>query len=323
MSEVNRYHVFVNTQLRTSSSKSASDFSLAVNPPLMLNHPNNYFVCQIMSVEIPYTWFQVNSSNNTLQIGYNLNTTSFTNYTITILAGNYNINQLILALGNAIDSVIPTRTYSYNIVYDPVSGKLSFGLSKVAPLPTVIIAINFPANPFLARMFGCLGNSNIVFGYSNSLYHNVSSSTNVNVNPVSSIYIRSTNLKQIKNQENLVLGYGQDPSDILCKIQVMTPPKTYVYYNGELGLSARISNPIIDKLDIYLSDNYSFGMDLNSNDWTFRISFYEMKPVESLAHTATLDYKRGVDSTTQKVKKEEPIQEEQPDETIKQKRYQK
>lgn len=277
MTELNRYHIFVSSALRNSGT--SSEFSISVNPPLTKQHPYNYFVAQIASVELPYSWDQVNSSNNTLQFSYNMGS-GFTNYTCTITEGNYNILQLITALTNAIDSVIPAHTWTWNITYSQTTGKVTFGIALVPPLPTIMLNINFPANTFLARMFGCLSSSNIIFGYSSSSYQTASGSTNVNVNPISSIFIRSTNLAQIKNQENLVAGYTQDVSDILCKIQVLTPPKTWVMYNGELGLSAKLTNPIIDKIDVYLSDNYSFSLNLKNNDWTFRITFIEYRPVD-------------------------------------------
>lgn len=320
MTEINRYHIFVSSQLRSAESKSSSDFSIEVNPPLVLSHPNHYFVSQIMSVELPYSWFQINSTNNTLPFIYNMGAGNV-NYTATIAEGNYNVIQLLAALYNAVAAVIPTPTWTDGSVYNPATGRITFGIKNPALLPTIIISYDFPANPFLARMFGCLNNSFIVYGYTGGSYYYATGQTNVNVNPVSSVYIRSTNLKQIKNQENLVVGHGQDPSDILCKLQVYTPPKTIVFYNGELGLSARIANPIIDKLDIYLSDNYSFGLDLKGNDWTFRISFYEMKPlIETEAHSATLringtshllvnSIQNGIPRLEEE-KKEEPVKEE-------------
>lgn len=276
MTEINRYHVFINTELR--SSGTSSDFSIPVNPPLVKVHPNNYFVAQIVSVEIPYSWLQVNSGNNTLPILYAVNGGTLAPYTITLTSGNYNINTLITALKNAIDAVIPPHTWTHNYVYNQDTGKLTFGILNAGAYTGVAIAINFPNNSFLARMFGCLAQSNIVYGWDGTTYQTVAGSTNVNVNPVSSIYIRSTNIKQIKNQESMVVGSGQDPSDILCKLQIYTPPRTYVFYNGELGLSARITNVLIDKLDIYLSDNYSFDLDMMNNDWTFRITFIEYEP---------------------------------------------
>jgi hypothetical protein len=323
MTEINRYHIFVSSELRTPGSKSSNDFSVAVNPPLVLSHPNHYFVAQIMSVEIPYSWLQVNSGNNTLGILYETNGGAFAPYTITLTPGNYNVNTLLTALGSAIDAVIPVHTWKHNYVYNQDTGKITFGIKDAGAYTSVAIAINFPANSFLARMFGCLAQGNVVYGYASLTYQNVTGTTNINVNPVSSIYIRSTNLKQIKNQESLVLGEGQDPSDILCKLQIYTPPRTYVFYNGELGLSARITNPIIDKLDLYLSDNYSYDLDMMNNDWTFRISFYEMKPlIITEAHDATLKFNgtgvlNGIGSG------KEPETKEEEDPAVKERKFQK
>jgi hypothetical protein len=281
MTEINRYHIFVNTALRSNTSQSSSNFTVNVNPPLTKSHPNHYFVAQIVSVEIPYTWNQVNSTNNTLQITY-----QNISYTITITPGNYTVYTLISELASQVNKTIPAHTWTDNTIYNPNTGVITFGITGISSnsTTTIVLAYNFPANPFLARMFGCLNNNQIIFGYGpvNSVYQyiNISGSTNVNVNPVSSIYIRSSNLKQLKNQENLVIGYPQDPSDILCKLQVYTPPKTWIFYNGELGLNARITNPILDKMDIYLSDNSSFDLNLNNNDWTFRITFIEYRPFD-------------------------------------------
>ena len=281
MTEINRYHIFVNTALRSNTSQSSSNFTVQVNPPLTKDHPNHYFSAQIVSVEIPYTWNQINSTNNTLQVIY-----QGINYSINLTAGNYTVYTLITELATQVNNTIPSHPWTDNTTYNPNTGVITFGITNVpsGSTTTYTIGYNFPANSFLARMFGCLNNSSIIFGYGpvSGVYQyiNINGSTNVNVNPVSSIYIRSSNLKQLKNQENLVSGYSQDPSDILCKLQVYTPPKTWIFYNGELGLSARITNPIIDKLDMYLSDNSSFNLNLNNNDWTFRITFVEYRPFD-------------------------------------------
>jgi hypothetical protein len=274
--EINRYHIFVNTALRNSGT--TSDFSINVNPPLVKAHASNYFVAQIVSVEIPYSWLQVNSTNNTLPVALQINGGAYSYATLVITEGNYTALSLSTALFSALKSAFPTITFTDGTVYDPTSGKYTFGILGAGAYTSVVVSYNFSANTFLARMFGCLAATNIIFGYASLTYNNVSGSTNCNVNPVSSVFIRSSNLKQLKNQENLVTGFSQDPSDILCKIQVYTPPRSWIFYNGELGLSAKITNPIIDKLDIYLSDNYSFALKMNNNDWSFRITFIEYEP---------------------------------------------
>jgi hypothetical protein len=274
--EINRYHVFCNTAQR--SSGTSNDFSIALNPPFVKVDPHSYFVAQIVSVEIPYSWFQVTSSNNTLQFYYTVNGGAPTLYSTTIDVGNYTVTSLIANYSLKIESVLPAHTWSHNLSYNADTNKITFGIKTASAYTSIVLAINFPANNFLARMFGCLGSTSIVYGYASSTYQNVNASTNCNVNPVSSIYIRSSNLRQVRNQENMVAGYKADPSDILCKLQVYTPPKSYIFYNGELGLTAKIVNPVIDKIDLYLSDNYSFALDMNNNDWTFRITFIEYMP---------------------------------------------
>ena len=317
MTEINRYHIFVNTALRSSTSASSSNFTIQVNPPLVKSNPFHYFTAQIASVEIPYAWTQINSTNNSLQIVY-----QGIYHTLTLSPGNYTVNTLISEYQYQLYKAVGFITWSDNTTYNQSTGILTFGIKGLdkASIVTYAIAINFPANPFLARMFGCLNNANITYGYGSILgtyqYINVNGSTNVNVNPVSSIYIRSSNLKQIKNQENMVAGYGQDPSDILCKMQVFTPPKTWIFYNGELGLSARVTNPIIDKMDIYLSDNGSFALNLNNNDWTFRITFVEYRPIDmSDAYMKTKDL-NGILTLTHPIKIEQTPEPEEESETV-------
>jgi hypothetical protein len=274
--EINRYHIFCNTAQR--SSGNVNDFTITVNPPLQKSDPHSYFVAQIVSVEIPYTWFQITSANNALEFAYTVNGGITSLYTMHIMPGNYNINTLITNFSAQMEAIIPAHTWSSNLIYNSDTNKITFGIKNASGYGSIVLAVNFPANNFLARMFGCLQSFAIVYGYNAGIYQNVSGTQNVNVNPVSSIYIRSSNLRQVRNQENMVDGYKADPSDILCKLQIYTPPKSWIFYNGELGLSAKIVNPIIDKIDIYLSDNYSFALDLNNNDWTFRITFIEYMP---------------------------------------------
>lgn len=311
MTEINRYHIFVNTALRNVGTQS--EFSINVNPPLVITNPGNYFIAQIVSVEIPYSWLQVNSTNNTLPVGINLNNAGFSFATLVIAPGNYTANSFSAALFTALKVAFPAVTFTDGTTYNASSGKYTFGILNAGAYTSVIISYNFNANPFLARMFGCLASTNIIFGSVGSVYTNVSGSTNCNVNPVSSIYIRSTNLKQIKNQENLVTGFGQDQSDILCKIQVYTPPRSYIFYNGELGLSAKLTNTIIDKVDIYLSDNYSFALEMNNNDWTFRITFIEYEPkIKSIAEQMTRPLNGNLNSNQKfEMKQEEPIKEQE------------
>ena len=281
--EINRYHVFCSTALR--SSGTSSDFSIQLNPPLTKKDPHSYFVAQIVSVEIPYTWVQVNASNNSLVFVYQVNGGTAGGYTIQIPDGNYNINTLMEEYGTQIDFTLNaaglTKTWTHNLTYNSDTGRVTFNIANASAYTSVSITPQFWQNTFLGKMFGVFlqgSTSNGSYGWTGGTYFSITSGIQVNVNPVSSIYIRSSNLRQIKNQENLVAGFKADPSDILCKIQIYTQPRSWIFYNGELGFSCRVANNLIDRLDIYLSDNYTFGLDMNTADWTFRITFIEYMP---------------------------------------------
>lgn len=281
--EINRYHVFCSTALRASGT--SNDFSIQLNPPLTKKDPHSYFVAQIVSVEIPYTWVQLKAPNTTLSFRYQINGGAINTYTCQLLEGNYNINQLMIAYATAIDFTLNlaglTKTWTHNLTYDNAGGKVVFNIANASAYTSIYITPLFWANTYLGKMFGVFqqgSTSNGSYGYTSGTYVSTTSNIQVNVNPISSIYIRSSNLRQIKNQENLVAGFKADPSDILCKLQIYTQPRSWIFYNGELGFSARLENNAIDKLDIYLSDNSTFALDLNTADWTFRITFIEYMP---------------------------------------------
>ena len=294
MSEIQRYHFFGNTRYREPGSASTDDCVFTVSPPFVLSNPANYFVALIGSAEIPATFNSINSTNNRLRYALQIGSNPVTYQYAVIPSGNYTAYTLIAAYKAAMLAVVPggPYTFRFGLTYDIDTRKYTFGVTNAgSPGETLIlVGIYFTENEFLAKVFGCIDVTNALFGYQSSTYANFTGITNINTNPISSVYIRSTNLKQRLNQESMVAGAKNDLSDILCKIQCMTPPGTYIFYNGELGLSARITNQVIDRLELYLSDNSSFALNLHKNDWTFRLTFIEMAPAsDGNGHTKALN----------------------------------
>ena len=340
MTEIQRYHFFGNTRYREPGSASTDDCAFTVSPPFVLSSPANYFVALIGSAEIPATFNSINSTNNRLRFSIQIGAAPVTYQYAVIPSGNYTANTLIAAYKTAMLAVVPGGpwTFRFGLTYDVDTRKYTFGVTGAGgPGETFIaVGIYFVDNEFLAKIFGCIDVSSAVFGYQTSTYTNFIAITNVNTNPISSIYIRSTNLKQRLNQESMVAGAKNDLSDILCKIQCMTPPGTYIFYNGELGLSARLTNQVIDRLELYLSDNSSFALNLHKNDWTFRLTFIEMAPVgNGNGHTKSLNgqlHGPGLTpaitdpgaQTTQAATESGPRAEEEPEtEPVPRKRFQK
>jgi hypothetical protein len=200
--------------------------------------------------------------------------------TLVLTNGNYDVNALITEIFTRLTAAIPAYTWTNNSYFNQPTNKIIFSIIGTDNVATSI-TFNFATNTFIGGMFGC--STNITFSYNASnVSTNVTSDNTINVNPVSSIYIRSSLLKQLatncgNSQENMVSGYTQDISDIINKIQVLTPPFTYVFWTNQVGVRTKISNSTIDQIDVYLSDNRSFDLNI-TQDWTFAMAIYEYSP---------------------------------------------
>lgn len=286
MTSIVEHHVFIDSRQR--SIGRPDEFTVWLKKPIMKTHPSHYFTARVVSAELPYTWQQVNSTNNTLPISvfYAGNTYSSS---LTMAPGNYNINQLLTELKTKLVSTVQSLTGQTIVVNTSYSQSTNLISVFLASLPVVQVTIRFSANTFLASMFGCLADKTM----SNTA--GFGGDRNVNVNPVNSIFIRSELFRQADSYEAIVVPW--DVSDILCKIQVQTPPNTILFYSGDLMLENRIVNDVIDRVSVYLSDNQSYALDLNGNDWSFRISFREVRPIdiettESYMLTKSIDLKK-------------------------------
>lgn len=277
--EVNKYQLYFNTAQRTSGTSQHPYFSC--KPSFVKKSPLNWFEIQITSAEIPYQWTQVNASNSSVGFSYSRTGSSVVNGTLVLTNGNYDVNSLITEIFTRLSLAIPVYSWTNNSYFNNPTNKIIFSIIGTDNIATSI-TFNFASNTFIGSMFGC--STNITFGYNASnVSTNAMSDNTINVNPVSSIYIRSSLLKQLatncgNSQENMVAGYSQNISDIINKIQILTPPFAYVFWINQVGVRTKISNSTIDQIDVYLSDNRSFDLNI-TQDWTFAMAIYEYSPV--------------------------------------------
>jgi hypothetical protein len=283
----------LNSLNRTSGT--SDNFRLQLFRPIALKSPNNWFECRIGSVEIPYVFKLINSSNNVIQFQFTRGST--TSSTITIAPGNYNILQLLDEIKlELIATIQALRSYTapLEFTYDRSTGHATFSIVGTDSTATSITIIN--NSPVFMKCIGMI--NTFTFSYATpSVRTNAESVQNVNVFQNPAIYVRSESLIQTQNVEALV-GTTSELSDILAKIQVNVLPQTMIQWTNPTDLKLEITNKIIDEISLYLGSSTSYSLDLGNLDWAIRLTFEEHTD-EVLDEDIAVNMSRGIDPYVQ------------------------
>jgi hypothetical protein len=291
---VSTYNVFLNSLNRTSGT--SDNFRMQLFRPIALKSPNNWFECRVGSVEIPYTFKLINSSNNVIDFQFVRSSISTTS-TITIAPGNYNILQLLDEIKlELIAKIQALRTYTapLEFTYDRSTGHATFSIVGTDSTATSITIIN--NSPVFMKCIGMI--NTFTFSYATpSVRTNAESVQNVNVFQNPAIYVRSESLIQSENIEAL-LGTTSELSDILAKIQVNVIPQTMIQWTNPTDLKLEITNKIIDEISLYLGSSTSYSLDLGNLDWAIRLTFEEHTD-EALDEDIAINMSRSIDPYVQ------------------------
>ena len=303
MTIISTYNLFLSSANRISGT--SDNFRLQLYRPISLKSPNNWLTCRVGSVEVPYVFKLLNSTNNVINFTISRGGT-VTNGTFTISPGNYNIINLLSEMTAQLQASIKTLTgYAapFNFTYDRSTGHAMFSIVGTdTTVTTITIGNNSPV--FLK----CIGFINsFSFGYTTTSTRTDRESTqNVNVYQNPAIYVRSDSLIQTQNVEALV-GATSEPSDILAKIQVNVQPQTMIQWVNPTDLKLEINNKIVDEISLYLGSSTSYSLDLGNLDWAIRLTLEEH--TDDLADKdLAINMSRGVDPYLEELtKKRESI----------------
>jgi hypothetical protein len=200
---------------------------------------------RIPSVVIPFSFNQVNSTNNTLT--YQFNSVQFS---ITVPQGNYSITDLLTAIQKLIQS---NNNCKLLFQYNPSTSIATLGFD-VGNTVTSTITMNYAgSNIILMKMMGFTANNSFSYNNTTNIYVNAVGNQVVNVSPSKCLFLRSETLVQNSNYESLVSR--NDTTDILLQIPILTSFNTYIQYNEPSSeMWSEINNNAIDKINLYLSD---------------------------------------------------------------------
>jgi hypothetical protein len=196
-------------------------------------------------ISLPYTWYNVSTSNNTIVVnGSN----------VSISAGYYNITTLCSALQTALVSVDATFTCTY-----------SSSTGKVTIARSTNFTLNLSSSSWtLRRQIGFNGTSNVTGATT------FTSDSIVNINNGNSAYLHCSPLgKYIENQTT------DNRSDFIISIPIDKSPQEIIYYVPPVENVYTFSQEISLGGDqtFYFTDIDRNVLNLNGAEWEMKLIF--------------------------------------------------
>ena len=259
MTTIKEYNLFLDSKYRTKGENASPIFLL--DEPIRLENDNNYFEAQIISVDIPFSFKTLYSPQNILPINVIIVQDSVnTSGNIIIPEGNYSITNLLDVLVVKITEFISIGGFvnhlpTFDFVYSRETGRATLGVTAGSGSHDVTITLYWSQADILAEYFGFNYTADTILSYTSA---NVVTSTNfvspfnVNVSPITSLYIRSTSLNQVATNQEQLVEQKFTTSDILLKVPVNTFYNSWITYENST-FSVKLNNKSILDIQFFMT----------------------------------------------------------------------
>lgn len=259
MTTIKEYNLFLDSKYRSKGENASPTFLL--DEPIRLENDNNYFEAQIISVDIPFSFKTLYSPQNILPINVIIVQDSVnTSGNIIIPEGNYSITNLLDVLVVKITEFISIGGFvnhlpTFDFVYSRETGRATLGVTAGSGSHDVSITLYWSQADILAEYFGFNYTANTILSYTSA---NVVTSTNfvspfnVNVSPITSLYIRSTSLNQVATNQEQLVEQKFTTSDILLKVPVNTFYNSWITYENST-FSVKLNNKSILDIQFFMT----------------------------------------------------------------------
>ena len=203
--------------------------------------PSQYHIyVSVVHAVIPFSFYNVNSSNNLLY--YSLGGSTFN---ITITQGNYNVNTM--------KSFLSTMMGGFTIQYNSITNQFTF--------------THTTNNFIILDTSTCLSLIGFLPQDNTSISLSLTSNRAVNLSPIRCICI-SSNLKTFNITKSDV-----NNQSILCSIPIQTLPYSIITYTNTNGFRVNTYTNQISTLAIKLKDQTGMLLDLNGANWSLTLQF--------------------------------------------------
>lgn len=268
MEVLRSYNLFLDSSQRDfSTTDNPASYSILLNKPITKTGKSSIFRARIIQATIPFSFTEINSTNNVLN--YLFNSSSFQ---LTIPVGSYNITSLLTYLSTYLQT---THSVALSFTFNQSTNLATLGFSASGNTGTKVFQFGTAGGNLLVMKQLGFVNTTAIFSYTNGVLVNTTSTQSVNVSPSKNIYIRSLNLQQTNSQEAIIGGCR--PSNILAIVPIFVPFGNYISFYNTQTFGVDLNNESISEIQVYLSDatsdNVLVGLQLN---WSITMTIDEI-----------------------------------------------
>ena len=199
----------------------------------------NYIYLSVQYANIPYSFYNINTTNNVLIYTLNL-----LNYTVTITPGNYNITQLI--------TFLKSNMSGFTISYNSITNKMNFSHSTY----------NF--------VFLSTSTCQEILGFKTNTNYTSTTLSLISINCISLIPIKCINIVSNLLTYNINKANPNNQS-ILCCMPVTTQPNSIIEYKNNNNFRSNLFINQISNITIKLTDQNNNTLNLNGLDFFLTI----------------------------------------------------
>jgi len=253
MKIVDKVMVFLNSTERDQGT--VSDFTISLPQHLLSRKKNQQMRLILNDMNLPYTWYNVQSSNNKFKVYED--DFSATYYECDLLLGSYHVLQLRDHLKQRLDSysILYGASYIYTVVYDELSAKFKFSAVKEGFEASYSFEFTSTSSH---KLMGFEPNSD-----NPSANQTLESSRAINMMFTDALYLHcdlpTTNV-------NKSTDGGFKISNVFAKINVNTVPfSNIIYHNVNDDFITNIPDQFINSLNFSIRTLEHNSIDLNDD----------------------------------------------------------
>lgn len=247
--------VYINSKHRISGN--IDEYQISFNDLQIPKEENINVFMSVIDVVLTNSFYNIRSGNNKFQV-------DSTN--IEIEPGNYNINQLVSAIKTVVDQTHSHLTFTYNSITSKLKIHHNSGQTNT---------INFNVNNSINEILGFEKQSYSLTGNVDLFSPNI-----CNIGTPQALYLLSSVSNNNLQSDDF---HHLSQSNILCKIPVLAPNFSNLYYHSSGNDNYRQKIDVtIDTVIFSIVDQHFNKVDLNK-DYCFTLLFQFEKKYDDLA----------------------------------------